>query len=126
MGKPAGYIPLAEREFCNNGHSIAEVGLYEYKQYPKCRACAIKSVRKAQTKDTHPRLKLDFAPIEELIPMWRVYQMPNTLQRAYYRSRRQGYATVQAADQLATYIGHHPFTIWGWAFYAESQKELEG
>ena len=118
MGKPKDYVPLAERECCVHGHVLAEVGIYNYSGYPRCRACAIKSVRKAQLRDSHPRVQLPFAAIDGLIYPHHVSGMPETLQRAYYRSRRQGYAGIDVADHLATFIGRHPFEVWGWDFYS--------
>jgi len=124
VGKRKDYVPLAEREFCINGHRIAEVGLAYYSKYPKCKGCWIKSVRKAQLRNTHPRAKLPFDVIDPLIGDHHVHQMSENLQRAYYRSRRQGYTSITIGDELATFIGRHPFELWGWDFYVGIGEDL--
>jgi lambda repressor-like predicted transcriptional regulator len=68
-------------------------------------------------------------PIEPLLavlektghPVWRA--LPKGKQQVFYRSKRAGYLTLWAADDIACALGLHPIDIWPDWYVLTDRKE---
>lgn len=51
-----------------------------------------------------------------------VHELPEHLERNYYRSRIRGGYTYYAADSIAIWFGLHPVQVWGWTWFGEDTE----
>jgi hypothetical protein len=78
-----------------------------------------------------PNVRLPLGPLLAVMPMGRpglsewqtagtstITSLPPKLERAWYRSKQQGWITLYMADQVCCALGKHPAEVYGAEWWA--------